>query len=179
MTDGRQSERQVVEVFVEIPRGSRNKYEYDRQRGLFVLDRVLYSSVHYPTDYGYIPDTLALDGDHLDALVVVNEPTFPGCIIETRPIGVLHMRDEKGDDSKILGVPIGDPRLEGIGDLSGLSPHWLLEIENFFATYKTLQGLIAETLGWEGLEAAWSMIAECRHRYSEALQMVEWSPKGT
>jgi inorganic pyrophosphatase len=169
------AEQSVVEVFVEIPRGSRNKYEYDHRRGVFYLDRVLYSSVHYPTDYGYIPDTLAPDGDHLDALVVVNEPTFPGCLIETRPIGVLHMRDEKGDDAKILGVPIGDPRLEGISDLSGLSAHWLLEIENFFATYKTLQGLVAETLGWEGVEAAWAMIAECRRRYVETLEAVDRS----
>jgi inorganic pyrophosphatase len=173
MADVSPNARLAVEVFVEIPRGSRNKYEYDHRRGLFVLDRVLYSSVHYPTDYGYIPDTLALDGDHLDALVVVNEPTFPGCVIESRPIGVLHMRDEKGDDSKILGVPIGDPRLEGIADLAGLSPHWLLEIENFFATYKTLQGLLAETLGWEGVDAAWSMIDTCRRRYLDALTQVE------
>jgi len=159
-------ERRSVEVVVEIPRGSRNKYQYDERRRLFVLDRVLYSSVHYPTDYGFVPGTLAPDGDHLDALVVVNEPTFPGCLIRTRPIGILHMRDERGEDDKVLGVPLGDPRLEGIGDLSGLPPHWLLEVENFFATYKRLQGIVTETLGWDGADKAWQTIDEARRAYA-------------
>src|SRR3954470_13221384 len=118
---------QHIEVLVEIPQGSRNKYEYDKARGLFVLDRVLYSSVHYPTDYGFIPDTLAGDGDPLDALVIVNEPTFPGCIIPARPIGMLDSHDDKGDDEKILAVPLGDPRFIHVTSLDHLSPHWLLE----------------------------------------------------
>lgn len=167
MTVSRERDPRFVEVLVEIPRGSRNKYEYDESRRLFILDRVLYSSVHYPTDYGFIVDTLALDGDHLDAMVIVNEPTFPGCLIRAKPIGVLHMRDEKGEDDKVLGVPLGDPRLEAISDLGGLSPHWLREIENFFATYKRLQDVETETLGWGNAERAWEVVEECRRRHLE------------
>src|SRR5215217_901254 len=115
-------------AFIEIPRGSRNKYEYDESTGRFILDRVLYSSVHYPTDYGFIPETLADDGDALDALVIVNEPTFSGCLIPARPIGMLDMRDDKGEDEKILAVPLGDPRFEGVETLSDISAHWLREI---------------------------------------------------
>ena len=158
-------DERFVEVFVEIPMGSRNKYEYDTERRVFVLDRVLYSSVYYPADYGFVPETLAPDGDALDALVMVLEPTFPGCLIRMRPIGVLNMRDEKGEDSKILGVPLGDPRLEGISALSALAGHWPLEIENFFATYKRLQGIDAEILGWADARRAWEIIEESRERY--------------
>lgn len=142
------AEPETVEVVVEIPRGSRNKIEYDEQRGMFRLDRVLYSSVHYPTDYGFIPETLARDGDHVDCLVLVNEPTFTGCLVTARPIGVLHMRDDKGYDEKILAVPVGDPRFADIDDLGQLPPHWLREIENFFATYKRLEDKETEIAGW-------------------------------
>src|SRR5205807_2383388 len=119
----------TVDVLVEIPRGSRNKYEYDHKRKAIRLDRVLYSSVHYPTDYGLIPETLSLDGDELDVLIMVEEPTFPGCLVVARPIGVLQMRDEKGEDSKILAVPHHDPRFSHINALSDVSSHWLREIE--------------------------------------------------
>ncbi|MDP3767496.1 MAG: inorganic diphosphatase, partial [Dehalococcoidia bacterium] len=105
---------ETIEVVIEIPRGSRNKYEIDESTGEVRLDRVLYSSVHYPTDYGFIPDTHAPDGDHLDALVIVEEPTVPGCRVLARPVGVLKMRDEKGEDYKIIAVPVADPRFEGI-----------------------------------------------------------------
>ena len=122
----------TVQAFVEIPRGSRNKYEYDEETATFHLDRVLYSSVHYPTDYGFIPGTLAPDGDHLDVLVLVEEPTFPGCMIEVRPLGGLDMSDEKGSDFKVLAVPVGDPRfdpyqaLEDVGSLmASLDPYHL------------------------------------------------------
>lgn len=152
---------ETVEVLVEIPRGSRNKYEYDEETGVVRLDRVLYSSVHYPTDYGLIPHTRAPDGDHLDVLVVVEEPTFPGCRLLVRPIGVLEMRDEKGLDHKIIAVPVADPRFEGIRDLKDLQPHWLREVENFFATYKTLEALETEVAGWSGREDAWRVIREC------------------
>src|SRR5713101_2330857 len=128
-------EQDALEVVVEIPRGSRNKYEYDKKRGVFVLDRVLYASIHYPTDYGYVPGTLGEDGDPLDALVIVHEPTFPGCHIRTRPIGMLDMADEHGRDHKILGVPDSDPRFGSMTDLDSLEPHWLVEIDNFFRTY--------------------------------------------
>lgn len=155
----------VVEVLVEIPRGSRNKYEYDDRRRCFVLDRVLYSSVHYPTDYGFVPRTLAPDGDHLDALVVVYEPTFPGCLVPSRPIGLLDMTDEKGSDAKLLAVPVGDPRFAEVRELDDLSPHWLREIENFFATYKNLQGIRTEMHGWLGLDAALNFLRICFSRF--------------
>ena len=144
----------AVEVIVEIPRGSRNKYEIDHTTGLVHLDRVLYSSVHYPADYGFIPGTRAADGDPLDALVIVQEPTFPGCHMKVRPIGVLLMRDEKGIDEKILGVPIADPRFDGINDISDLQKHWLLEIDNFFNIYKTLEDKESSVEGWKGAKEA-------------------------
>ena len=161
-----------VLAFVEIPRGSRNKYEYDEERGVFRLDRVLYSSVHYPTDYGFIPDTLAEDGDHLDILVLVQEPTFPGCLIETRPLGGLDMADEKGPDFKVLAVPVGDPRVSHVRSLEQLGEHWLREIETFFATYKLLEPKQTEVLGWHGVEKARQVIAECRDRYRRTLEEV-------
>jgi inorganic pyrophosphatase len=151
-----------VDVLVEIPRGSRNKYEYDAASGRIRLDRVLYSSVHYPTDYGFVLGTRARDGDPLDALVVVEEPTFPGCVVPVRPIGVLDMRDEHGEDTKILAVPLGDPRFTGIVDLADLSPQWLREIATFFATYKTLQAIDTDVRDWRGAEAARAAIAACR-----------------
>jgi inorganic pyrophosphatase len=157
----------LVEVLVEIPRGSRNKYEYDKARGVFFLDRVLYSSVHYPTDYGFVLGTLGEDGDPLDALVVVEEPTFPGCHVMARPIGVLDMRDEKGRDHKILAVPQGDPRFGRVQDLTDLDPHWLREIENFFQTYKTLEDKQTEIGGWEPAAAAWQVIQEAVARYTD------------
>src|SRR5437588_11081337 len=135
--NGEQSEN-TVDVLVEIPRGSRNKYEYDHEHGMIRLDRVLYSSVHYPTDYGLIPRTLSPDGDELDALVMVEEPTFPGCLVIARPLGALIMPDEKGEDTKILVVPDRNPRFSQMKDLSDVAPHWLREIENFFETYKRL-----------------------------------------
>ncbi|MBF6591483.1 MAG: inorganic diphosphatase [Ktedonobacterales bacterium] len=154
-----------VEAMIEIPRGSRNKYEYDHERGIFCLDRVLYSSVHYPTDYGYILGTLSGDGDPLDVLVVVEEPTFPGCHLRARPIGTLTMVDEKGVDEKILAVPMDDPRFTKIEHISGLSEHWPLEIATFFRTYKELQGLSTEVREWAGTEEAWKIIEECHLRY--------------
>ncbi|MBI2955547.1 MAG: inorganic diphosphatase [Chloroflexi bacterium] len=154
----------VAEVFVEIPRGSRNKYEYDETRGVIRLDRVLYSSVHYPTDYGFVPATLAEDGDHLDALVVVEEPTFPGCLVKTRVIGALRMIDERGEDNKILGVPVGDRRFDDILDIDDLPHHWLREIENFFGTYKTLEGVETRVMGWDNVDTAWDIIEKCRER---------------
>ena len=163
----------LIEVVVEIPRGSRNKYEFDKQRGVLVLDRVLYSSVHYPTDYGFITGTLALDGDALDALVVVDEPTFPGCHIVARPIGLLDMRDEQGPDNKILAVPIGDPRFSRIHDLSDIDPHWLREIENFFQTYKALEDKWTDVVGWEDAAAAARAIADARDFFSRASETME------
>jgi inorganic pyrophosphatase len=163
----------LIEVVVEIARGSRNKYEFDKERGIFVLDRVLYSSVHYPSDYGYITDTLAEDGDPLDALVVVNEPTFPGCRIMARPIGVLEMRDEKGPDQKILAVPIGDPRFASIHDLADIDQHWLREIENFFQTYKALEDKWTDVVGWQDAAAAFRVIGSARELHARGLEGAE------
>jgi inorganic pyrophosphatase len=154
-----------VEVVVEIPRGSRNKYEFDKERGVFVLDRVLFSSVHYPTDYGYVAETLAEDGDPLDALVVIDEPTFPGCRLLMRPIGLLQMRDEKGPDEKVLGVAIGDPRYEELRRLADVGGHWLREIENFFQTYKALEDKWTDVVGWEDADAAEAAIEAARRLY--------------
>jgi inorganic pyrophosphatase len=154
-----------IEVLVEIPRGSRNKYEHDKKRNVFFLDRVLYSSVHYPTDYGYVVGTLGEDGDPLDALIVVHEPTFTGCHVAARPIGVLVMRDEKGPDEKILAVPLGDPRFDTVRDLGHLDPHWLREIENFFQTYKALEPKWTEVVGWEDVGPALEVIRAARVRY--------------
>jgi inorganic pyrophosphatase len=159
----------LIEVVVEIPRGSRNKYELDKERGVLRLDRVLYSSVHYPTDYGFITGTLAQDGDPLDALVVIDEPTFPGCHIIARPIGVLDMRDEKGPDEKILCVPVGDPRFAEIKDLAGIGQHWLREIENFFQTYKALEEKWTDVVGWEDVGSAQRVIEEARKLHDRGL----------
>ena len=153
-----QVDRPPIEVVVEIPSGSRNKYEYDHRRHRFVLDRTLYSSVHYPCDYGFIEDSLADDGDPLDVLVVIEEPTFPGCVVRARPIGVLDMADEKGHDYKILAVAHDDPRWESASALEDVSPHLLREIENFFQTYKTLENRQTDVKGWLGLEDAWRII---------------------
>ncbi len=153
-----------IEVVVEIPRGSRNKYEFDHERGVFRLDRVLYSSVHYPTDYGFIPGTLSLDGDPLDVLVVVDEATFTGCHVRARPIGTLIMVDEKGEDEKILAVPHDDPRFAQTRRLGDLPSHWPLEIAAFFRTYKELQGVQTEVRDWHDVEEAWKIIEAARAR---------------
>jgi inorganic pyrophosphatase len=140
---------EVVEVLVEVPKGSRNKYEWDPESERIKLDRVLYSSVHYPADYGFIIDTLAEDGDEVDILVLIEEPTFSGCLISAKPVGMLQMRDEKGPDNKVLGVPINDPRWRHINDIHEISPHLLNEIENFFLTYKRLEAKVVTSEGWE------------------------------
>jgi inorganic pyrophosphatase len=144
----------VINAVVEIPKGSRNKYEYDKELNIFRLDRLLYSSVHYPTDYGFIPSTLSKDGDPLDILVLVSEPTSTGVIIDVRPIGVLYMVDEKGEDEKIISVPYGDPFYDFIKDISSLPKHHVREIDHFFSIYKDLEGKQAETSGYRGAEEA-------------------------
>jgi inorganic pyrophosphatase len=143
-----------IEIIVEIPKGSRNKYEYDHKTGAIRLDRVLYSSVEYPVDYGFIPGTKAGDGDPLDVLTICEEPTFPGCHLTVRPIGVLSMRDEKGPDQKILAVPLADPRLADFTDISEINDHLLEEIRNFFQTYKLLEGKETHVDGWGGHDDA-------------------------
>lgn len=161
-------ENKVVEAFIEIPTGSQNKYEFDPETGKFKLDRVLYSPMHYPTEYGYLENTLALDGDPLDILVYTTFPTFPGCVIETRVIGVLKMSDDKGQDEKLLGVPVNDPRFDHIKDLKDMPEHVLKEIAHFFQVYKDLENKKTVIEGWEGPEAAAKLIDECIARYKEA-----------
>jgi inorganic pyrophosphatase len=144
-----------IEAVVEIPRGSRNKYEIDHDTGEVWLDRMLFTSTQYPTDYGFIVSTLAEDGDPLDALILLDEPTFPGCHIRARPVAVFRMRDEKGVDAKILCVPSTDPRFSAIENLGDLQPHLLDEISHFFEVYKELEPDKATAVGeWEGSEAA-------------------------
>ena len=147
-------------VFVEIPSGSRNKYEYDKELGAIVLDRRLFTSMSYPADYGYVEGTLGEDGDPLDALVLVSEPTSPGCRVRVRPVGVFHMTDEKGPDEKILCVPLGDPIWSGVSDVDDILPAFRNELEHFFQVYKDLEGHAVETDGFEDLAAAERVIAE-------------------
>lgn len=156
-----------VEATIEIPRGSRNKYEFDHERHVFRLDRVLYSSMHYPTDYGFIEGTLSGDGDPLDVLVVVEEPTFPGCHLRARPIGALIMTDEKGEDEKILAVPVDDPRFTSVKRLADLDEHWPLEISAFFRTYKELQGVQTDVRNWLDENEAWRVIGEAIARFEQ------------
>src|SRR4051812_15212520 len=161
-----------IEAIVEIPKGSRNKYEFDHTTGSIRLDRVLYSSVHYPTDYGFIPGTTSADGDPLDVLILVEEPTFPGCRVRVRPIGVLLMHDEKGADEKLLGVPVADPHFAEVADLGDLPHHWLAEVENFFETYKALEGKVSTADGWRGAAEARRSLA--RHRLGAGAAAGAW-----
>ncbi|MGE5543073.1 MAG: inorganic diphosphatase [Bacillota bacterium] len=156
----------IIEVIIEIPAGSRNKYEYDPERRILRLDRVLHSSVHYPGDYGYIMETLAEDGDAVDALVMVTSPTVPGCHVKARMVGVLSMRDDKGLDDKILCVPVGDPRFSHIYDLVDVPDHALREIEHFFQTYKALEEKTVVTAGWKGADEAASIMRKARANYA-------------
>lgn len=157
----------VVRTVVEIPKGSTNKYEYDGELGAFGLDRVLYSLVHYPGDYGFIPGTLAADGDPLDVLVLVEEPSFPGCVIEVRPLGVLSMIDQQKADQKIVAVPNRNPRYDNVHSMDEVYAHVRREIEHFFNIYKELEGRPASTLGWGSAEDARKAIVESRRVYSE------------
>ena len=154
-----------IHVVVEIPKGSRNKYEAAHDTGEIWLDRMLFTATQYPADYGFVPDTLGEDGDPLDALVLVQEPTFPGCLIRSRPIGMFRMTDEKGGDDKIICVPAGDPRQEHLRDLDDL-PHFdRLEIEHFFLIYKQLEpGKSVEGAGWVDRAAAEAEVEASRRR---------------
>jgi inorganic pyrophosphatase len=153
---------------VEIPKGSRNKYEYDHKRHGIKLDRFLFSSMVYPTDYGFIPDTLALDGDPLDVMVCVSEPTFPGCIIDVKPIALFRMADDKGQDDKILSVPLQDPEWNTLEELDDLSVALRDEIQHFFSVYKDLEQKKVTVDGWYSREDAVEEIEEARQRYRDS-----------
>ena len=158
---------EVVYAIVEIPKGSRNKYEYNKQDGIIMLDRVLYSSLHYPGDYGLIPQTFCEDGDPLDILVMINEPTFPSCVIEARPIGVFRMEDRGESDNKILAVPATDPIFGEYDDISDIPRHFLSEVAHFFQVYKDLEGARTNPGVWEGVEAARAEIEESIALYDQ------------
>ncbi len=157
-----------VTSIIEIPTRSRNKYELDKASGMFRLDRVLYSAVHYPGDYGFIPRTLAEDGDPCDVLVLVTEPTFTGCEISVRPIGMLRMTDRGEPDPKILAVPASDPFQNEYFDVADIPRHTLSEIQHFFQVYKDLEGKRVEIGGWEKSEAAMREIMDSIGRYQAA-----------
>jgi inorganic pyrophosphatase len=153
------------EVVVEIPRGSRNKYELDHDSGKIWLDRRLFTAMAYPADYGFIEDTLGEDGDPLDVLVLLDDPTFPGCHLMARAVGVFWMRDDKGPDAKVLAVPAGDPRVASMRDLDDLPPFLLEEIRHFFEAYKELEpNKFSEVGDWEGREAAEREVRAARER---------------
>jgi inorganic pyrophosphatase len=164
----RQPREGCIHVVVEIPRGSRNKYEIDHETGHIFLDRRLFTATTYPADYGFIPDTLADDGDPLDALVLLEDPTFPGIWVEAKPVGVMWMQDEAGGDAKILCVPPTEPRWKGVEDLRDLPEELLEEIKHFFDVYKALEpGKMSNTMGFEGKKAAWREIEESKKRFRD------------
>src|SRR5436305_10944273 len=156
-----------VNAVIEIPRGQTNKYEYDKQLHVFRLDRNLYSPVHYPGDCGFIPSTLADDGDPLDVLVLVDAPSFPGCVQIVRPIGVLEMTDGGKGDEKILAVGRSNPRYKDVWNYSEIYPHILREITHFFSIYKDLEGKRVETRGWQDASAARALINESQRAFDE------------
>ena len=157
----------LIDVVVEIPRGSRNKYEYDHHTGVIRLDRRLFSATVYPSDYGFIPNTLGEDGDPLDALVLLEDPTFPGCWVSARPVGVFWMEDDKGPDAKIICVPDGDPRWEDAHEIDDVPEMLRAEIEHFFNVYKMLEPTkYSTTRGYEGTAAAWQEIEAALARYT-------------
>ncbi|MFN3730089.1 MAG: inorganic diphosphatase [Fimbriimonadaceae bacterium] len=152
----------IFNTIIEIPKGSTNKYELDPELGVMKLDRVLYSPLYYPFDYGYIPQTLYLDGDPLDALVLISHPTFPGCVVEVKAIGVLEMRDEKGPDEKILCVAAKDPRYAFRKSINDLQEHTLKELRHFFEVYKILEEKTVDVQGWAEVATAIHLIEKYR-----------------
>jgi len=158
----------TFDVLIEIPKGSRNKYEYDFDLKKIRFDRMLFSSMMYPGDYGFIPETLALDSDPLDVLVLGHEPTFPMCVMEVKPIGVFHMADEKGPDEKIVCVPISDPIWSLKEDISDLNPHRLDEITHFFQVYKDLEEKKVDVGGWGNADEARGIVQKCIERYQNS-----------
>lgn len=158
----------TFDVLIEIPKGSRNKYEYDFVLNKIRFDRTLFSSMMYPGDYGFIPETLALDEDPLDVLVLNTEPTYPMVVMEVRPIGVFHMTDEKGPDEKLICVPVSDPLWNDSTDIFDLTPHRLKEIEHFFQVYKDLEKKKVDVGGWGNAEKAIEIYYNCITRYEDS-----------
>lgn len=157
----------TFDAFIEIPTGSRNKYEYDFKLKRIRFDRLLYSNMKYPAEYGFIPETFALDGDPLDVLVLATEPFIPGILVEVRAIGVFYMIDGGDNDEKIICVPVDDPRMSELEDVEQLNDHFKMEVEEFFKTYKNLEKKTVEVNGFGNKAAALQLIEECKERYEE------------
>ena len=157
----------LVNAIIEIPTNERNKYELDKEYGIYRLDRVLHSAVHYPGDYGFLPQTLGDDGDPLDVMVLMTIPVFTGCLVECRPIGLFHLIDRGRADEKVLAVPTGDPYSEGIHTLGDIPSHMLKEIEHFFQVYKDLEGVTTRTRGFEDADASREAIRDAMKLYQK------------
>lgn len=157
---------EIVNVIIEIPAGSRNKYEYDEELKAICLDRVNYTAMAHPYDYGFIPETRSEDGDHLDAFVILDHSVFPGCVVAARPVGLIKMVDDGENDEKIICVPAKDPRYDHIQDLSDLSAHIPKEIQHFFEHYKDLQNKKCQILAIEGAAAAKEMIISSKENHA-------------
>jgi inorganic pyrophosphatase len=159
-----------VNTIIEIPKGSHHKYEYDEKLDIIKLDRVLHSPVYYPTDYGFIPETRSEDGDHLDVLVMISEPVFPGCLVVVRPIGILYMEDQKEKDEKIIAVAAYDPLLSNLKDIDNVDEFFKKEIHHFFEVYKQLEEKIVKVHHWHNKEMAYATIKEAYNRYLKELK---------
>lgn len=164
---------EIVYAVIEVPKGSRNKYEYSKKAGVIKLDRVLYSPLHYPGDYGFIPQSFAEDADPMDVLVMMNEATFPGCVVEARTLGMLKMIDKGEPDYKVLAVPSTDPFFSQYMTFEDVPRHYLEEVKHFFMTYKQLEGAAVENRGWVGTDDTREHVIRAIHYYREA-----FPPKG-
>ncbi|MGL6094819.1 MAG: inorganic diphosphatase [Fimbriiglobus sp.] len=162
-------EPSVANMIVEIPKGRRTKFEIDKATGMIKMDRYLYSSSVYPGDYGFVPQTLAEDGDPSDILVMVNEPTFSGCLIEARVVGIFRMKDKGQNDFKLLAVPNRDPLFDAMHKLEDVPKHFLREVEHFFSTYKQLEGATVEPLGWASHEEGAVEVRSSIDRFRQTL----------
>ena len=163
----------IVEARIEIPMGSQNKYEVDPKTGKIKLDRVLYSASFYPVEYGFVENTLSLDGDPLDILVFTSSPTFPGCYMDCRIIGGMDMIDSGKEDTKVIAVNVGDPRFDQVTRLGDLPPHYLKELHNFFSTYKTLQDKVTQVQGFFEVEEAYQRLEDACERYQKRAEQEE------
>lgn len=155
----------TFDAIIEIPRGSRNKYEMDHETGRIRFDRVLYSPMFYPADYGFVENTLGLDGDPIDVLVFLTEPTVPGCVIEVKTIGVLKMSDDKGQDEKLICVPVADPTWNQLENITDMNPHTLKEVEHFFRVYKDLENKSTTIEGYGDKAEAEQLLQDARERF--------------
>lgn len=158
----------TFDAIIEIPRGSRNKYEMDHETGRIRFDRVLYSPMFYPADYGFVENTLGLDGDPIDVLVFLTEPTVPGCVIEVKTIGVLKMSDDKGQDEKLICVPVADPTWSQLENITDMNPHTLKEVEHFFRVYKDLENKTTTIEGYGDKAEAEQLLQDARERFVPA-----------